>query len=88
MLNRVYPFDKSDRKRMYENQCKRNYKLRDKVDAEVTQDVKDLIGDLLEPNFVKRIDITRVCDHQWFPIDQRIDRKDDNKLEVSDTQSL
>lgn len=89
MINKAYPFDKTDRKKMFENQCKRNYKLREKVEAEVTQDVKDLINELLEPNFVKRIDINRVCNHYWFPIESRnVDEFEDKSKSETKSDSL
>ena len=82
MVNRQYPFDKSDKKKMYENQCQRKYKFREKVESELSDDFKDLINELLEPNFVKRIDINRVCDHFWFPIDSRnLDNSQSNEAD-------
>ena len=71
MINREYPFDKTNKKKMIENQWKRNYVFRDRVDSQISDDLKDLIHNLLEPNFLKRIDMNKVCNHFWFPIDQR-----------------
>lgn len=71
MLNQIYPFDRKDKKKMYENQINRNYKLRTSVDQKISQDVKDLVRKLLEPVFSKRISTAEVCNDVWFPIDSR-----------------
>ncbi|XP_054155551.1 testis-specific serine/threonine-protein kinase 1-like [Oppia nitens] len=81
MINKDYPFEKKDRRKMYDQQLKRQYKLRNEVTNVITEDLKNLIHQLLEPIPKKRIDIDNVCRHPWFPIDsidsqyaQQIDR--------------
>ena len=68
MINHVYPFDRRDKTKMYENQIKRNYKLQKEVEERVSNQVKDLIRQLLEPVPDKRPTIKEVCNHVWFPI--------------------
>ncbi|OTF78321.1 serine/threonine-protein kinase-like protein, partial [Euroglyphus maynei] len=68
MINKIYPFDKSDREKMYECQMARRYKLRDQIEKKCTLDIKDLIDRLLEPNPDLRPNIMDVCNHPWFPV--------------------
>lgn len=68
MVNQVYPFDRHNKEKMYDNQMKKNYKLRDSVELKVSNEVKDLIRILLEPEPEKRPTIKEVCDHVWIPI--------------------
>lgn len=68
MINKIYPFDKNDREKMYECQISRRYKLRDQIEMKSSIDVKDLIDRLLEPNPDLRPTIHDVCNHPWFPI--------------------
>lgn len=67
MINKIYPFDRRDRAKMYECQMKRIYKLQDYISEKSTIFVKDLIAKLLEPEPEKRLSITEVCEHPWFP---------------------
>ncbi|KAI2805308.1 hypothetical protein RDWZM_008613 [Blomia tropicalis] len=68
MLNQIYPFDRHDKVKMYNDQMHRNYKLQDSVEAKTSSEGKSLITILLEPEATKRPTIQEVCKHEWFPI--------------------
>ena len=68
MINQVYPFDRHNKDKMYENQMKKVYKLQESVDIKVSNEIKELIKLLLEPDPERRPCIKEVCDQPWFPI--------------------
>ncbi|UXI17538.1 serine/arginine-rich splicing factor 1-like [Sarcoptes scabiei] len=68
MINKIYPFDKSDTKKMYENQMNKDYRLQKSIEDRCSDELKDLIRILLEPKFAERPGIVEVCNHPWFPI--------------------
>ena len=69
MLNQVYPFDRHEGKEeMYAKQMNRDYHLSEEVERRCSDEAKDLIREMLEPDVKKRIDIFKVCQHPWFPI--------------------
>ena len=69
MINQNYPFDRHDGKEvMYERQMIREYRLEEDVARRCTDELKDLIALMLEPEEKKRIDIFTLCQHPWFPI--------------------
>lgn len=68
MINQKYPFDKSDRIRMFENQMSKNYHLEKEIEDNTTLELKNLIEICLEPIPERRPSIEDVCLHPWFPI--------------------
>lgn len=71
MLNRDYPFDSSqEKKMMYDKQQKRDYmsRWREAVIKALTPDVQDLIYKMLEPDPKERLSMEEVCKHPWFPL--------------------
>ncbi|KAI2805296.1 hypothetical protein RDWZM_008611 [Blomia tropicalis] len=68
MLNQIYPFDRHDKVKMYNDQMTRNYKLQETVETRSSAQVKDLIDLQLEPDPSKRPTIQSLCKHCWFPI--------------------
>lgn len=68
MVNQVYPFDRHNKDKMYENQMTRNYHLQESIAAKLSNEVKELIRISLEPYPEKRPPIKEICDHPWFPI--------------------
>lgn len=69
MLNKEYPFDRHDGKEtMYEKQMKRDYHMDEEVARRSTDEVKDVIEQMLEPDVKKRVDIFSLCQHPWFPV--------------------
>lgn len=68
MINKIYPFDRHDKQKMYECQLNRQYKLQDSIEEKSSNDIKDLIRILLEPDPEHRPNIREICEHPWFPI--------------------
>ncbi|KAH9398129.1 hypothetical protein TYRP_019135 [Tyrophagus putrescentiae] len=69
MINQNYPFDRHDGKEvMYEKQMTREYHLEEEVARRCTDELKDVIALMLEPEVKKRVDIFSLCQHPWFPI--------------------
>lgn len=64
MLNDKLPFPFDDVKTMIKKQLSRDYKF--KPNLEISDQVRDLISLMLEPDYLKRPDATDVARHQWM----------------------
>ena len=54
MLNKAMPFDDTNIKRLYEQQTSRRWKFRAKVVDILSDQLKKLVQNMLEPDIVKR----------------------------------
>ena len=59
-------------KALYDNQLKKNWKFRTRIDAILSENVKLLIKSLLEPDIQKRFIITQVINSEWISMDSRL----------------
>ena len=72
MLNKAMPFDDSNIKRLYEQQTNKRWKFRAKVVDVLSDQVKKLMGNLLEPETNKRWRIEQVLSSEWIAMDARL----------------
>ncbi|XP_018343670.1 PREDICTED: testis-specific serine/threonine-protein kinase 1-like isoform X2 [Trachymyrmex septentrionalis] len=72
MLNKSMPFDEENLKRLYELQIARKWKFRSKVISSLTDCVKKLVGNLLEPEVSKRWHLDQIIQSDWIAMDPRL----------------
>ncbi|XP_011693858.1 PREDICTED: testis-specific serine/threonine-protein kinase 3-like, partial [Wasmannia auropunctata] len=72
LLNKAMPFDEDNLKRLYELQIARKWKFRSKVAGSLTDRVKKLMGNLLEPNVSKRWRLDQIVQSDWIAMDPRL----------------
>lgn len=72
MLNKSMPFDDNNAKRLYEQQTNRRWKFRSKVVNALTEAVKKLVTNMLEPDPSKRMKIDEALKSGWMAMDPRL----------------
>lgn len=72
MLNKAMPFDDTNIKRLYEQQTNKRWRFRAKVIDSLSDQVKKLTQQLLEPDITKRLKIDQVLTHEWVAMDPRL----------------
>ncbi|KAK6639263.1 hypothetical protein RUM43_007535 [Polyplax serrata] len=71
MLNKAMPFEETNVKKLYERQIKKNWKFKAKVESVLSDQVKNLLENILEPNVHKRYTISEVVTSGWMFMDHR-----------------
>ncbi|KAL6436983.1 hypothetical protein ACFW04_004958 [Cataglyphis niger] len=72
LLNKAMPFDEDNIKRLYELQIARKWKFRSKVKDNVTDVVKKLVNNMLEPDVSKRWRLDQIVHSDWIAMDPRL----------------
>ncbi|GLH01955.1 Uncharacterized protein GBIM_08011 [Gryllus bimaculatus] len=72
MLNKAMPFDDTNIKRLHEQQMNRRWKFRSKVIDTLSEQVKKLVTNLLEPDVTKRWRMDQVLNSEWVAMDPRL----------------
>lgn len=72
LLNKAMPFDEANIKRLYEQQIARRWKFRSKVTSGLTDHVKKLVSNLLEPEVSKRWRLDQIVQSEWIAMDPRL----------------
>ncbi|KAL6265401.1 hypothetical protein P5V15_002197 [Pogonomyrmex californicus] len=72
LLNKAMPFDEDNIKQLYELQIARKWKFRSKVINILTDHVKKLISNLLEPDLSKRWRLDQIVQGNWIAMDPRL----------------
>lgn len=72
LLNKAMPFDEDNIKRLYELQIARKWKFRSKVASSLTDRVKKLVTNLLEPDVAKRWRLDQILQSDWIAMDPRL----------------
>ena len=72
LLNKAMPFDDTNIKRLYEQQANRRWKFRSNVTNTLTEYVKKLVRNLLEPNVNKRWRMDQIIHSDWVAMDPRL----------------
>ena len=66
MINKAYPFNPEDKDRMVANQMQRKWKFVKKQRNKLSNEVKDLVRHLLEPDPKRRITFLGIVTHAWM----------------------
>ncbi|XP_013777890.1 testis-specific serine/threonine-protein kinase 1-like [Limulus polyphemus] len=66
ILNNSMPFDDFNLNKMLRDQEKRNWRLRSNIEPTLSNDVKQLLRKLLEPDVMKRIPLDQIFGHSWL----------------------
>ena len=74
MINKAYPFNPEDKELMVSNQLQRKWKFVKKQRNKLTNEVKDLVRNLLEPDPKRRITFLGIAAHVWM-LDAEFDIK-------------
>lgn len=72
LLNKAMPFDEDNIKRLYELQIARKWKFRSKVVGNLTDRVKKLVTNLLEPDVSRRWRLDQIVQSDWIAMDPRL----------------
>jgi len=72
LLNKAMPFDENNVKRLYELQVTRKWKFRNKKSDHLTDHVKKLVSNLLEPDVSKRWHLHQIVHSDWIAMDPRL----------------
>jgi len=72
LLNKAMPFDEDNLKRLYELQTARKWKFRSKVKDRITDSVKKLVNNMLEPDVSKRWRLDQIVQSEWIAMDPRL----------------
>lgn len=72
LLNKAMPFDEANIKRMYEQQVARKWRFRAKVADILTDHVKKLVNNMLEPDVSKRWRLDQIIHSDWIAMDPRL----------------
>ncbi|XP_066252779.1 testis-specific serine/threonine-protein kinase 3-like [Euwallacea similis] len=70
-INKAMPFDDTNVKKLYEHQVSRRWKFRSKVVDSLSEEVKQLVINLLEPDTNKRWKIDHIVKSDWIGLDSR-----------------
>lgn len=70
MVNKAYPFNPEDKELMLQHQLNRKWKFVRKQRQRLSDEVKDLIKAMLEPNPKKRIICRHILIHPWLHEDE------------------
>lgn len=66
ILNGVMPFDDTNLKKLVEDQTKKNYKMKDSIEAKLSSECKKVMVKSLEPDTNARWRITDVINSKWL----------------------
>lgn len=66
ITNNAFPFDDSDLTRMADDQMAKRWKFSLQASEKLSENLKDLIHHLLEPDLEKRYTIKQLLNHSWF----------------------
>lgn len=69
MLNKCMPFHDANVKALYKQQIGKKWKFRSKVEPVLSTTAKNLVTNLLEPDFRKRIEVSELIKNSWFTED-------------------
>ncbi|XP_011299425.1 testis-specific serine/threonine-protein kinase 1 [Fopius arisanus] len=72
ILNKAMPFDEPNLKKLYEIQMNRKWKFRKKVADSLSEQVKKLVMNLLEPEVAKRWSVDQIIHSSWIAMDPRL----------------
>lgn len=72
ILNKAMPFDEPNLRVLYEKQIARKWKFRSKVVNNLTDHVKKLVSNLLEPDVAKRWRLEQIVQSDWIAMDPRL----------------
>ncbi|XP_015113422.1 testis-specific serine/threonine-protein kinase 2-like [Diachasma alloeum] len=72
ILNKAMPFDEPNLKKLYEIQTNRRWKFRKKVADSLSEQVKKLVTNLLEPEVTKRWTADQIIHDSWIAMDPRL----------------
>ncbi|XP_072377673.1 testis-specific serine/threonine-protein kinase 6-like [Diabrotica undecimpunctata] len=72
MINKAMPFDDANVKRLNEQQLNRRWKFRQKVVDQLSEQVKSLVVNLLEPDITKRLRLSDILASDWLGMDPRL----------------
>lgn len=72
MVNKAMPFDDTNVKKLHDNEMNRRWKFRAKVAGNLSDNLKTLVGKLLEPDVLKRWKIEQVVNSDWIGMDYRL----------------
>ncbi|KAI5713511.1 hypothetical protein M8J76_000746 [Diaphorina citri] len=75
MLNAAMPFDDSNLKQLFKEQTSKNWTFRHKVKDILSHQVKNLVGQILEPDITKRIRLDAIKAHDWLRYKSMVRRK-------------
>lgn len=85
MINKAYPFNPEDKETMIVNQLQRKWKFVKKQRYRLSNEVKDLVRHMLEPDPKKRITFLGIASHPWMT-EQLIDTEGSDEENVIFTQ--
>ncbi|RWS01289.1 protein kinase-like protein 1 [Dinothrombium tinctorium] len=77
MINKAYPFNPEDKEIMITNQLQRKWKFVKKQRQKLSEEVKDLIRHLLEPEVKARITFHGIMAHPWLNTETNDEDKED-----------
>lgn len=72
MVNKAMPFDDTNVKRLYEHQMSKRWKFRTKVADTLSENLKNVVGKMLEPDVSKRWKIIHILKSEWIAMDARL----------------
>ncbi|CAG9861783.1 unnamed protein product [Phyllotreta striolata] len=72
MVNKAMPFDDTNAKKLNELQLQRKWKFRSKVVDVLSDQIKNLITHMLEPDIQKRFKLEQVIGSDWMTMDPRL----------------
>nr|CAD7571582.1 unnamed protein product [Timema californicum] len=76
MINQAMPFEDSSPKRLYSHQMSRKWRFRSKINSTISQQLKNVIRNLLEPNLKARWTLDKVIHSDWIAMDPRLTKLD------------
>nr|CAD7402855.1 unnamed protein product [Timema cristinae] len=79
MINQAMPFEDSSPKRLYSRQMSRKWRFRSKINSTISQQLKNVIRNLLEPNLKARWTLAKVINSDWIAMDSRLTKLDPNE---------
>ncbi|CAH1159635.1 unnamed protein product [Phaedon cochleariae] len=72
MVNKAMPFDDNNVKRLHDQQMNHKWKFRSKVVDHLSENIKDLVTRLLEPEANKRWQVNQILSSDWLGMDPRL----------------
>nr|CAD7613845.1 unnamed protein product [Timema genevievae] len=69
MLNNSIPFPDKRTKRMYKDQTTRNWRFRAKIEPTLSEQVKELVRNMLEPDVKRRWKVEQVLRSRWIAME-------------------
>lgn len=75
ILNKSMPFDEDNSKALYLAQTKKRWKFRSKVEGKLSQECKETIRKMMEPDLSRRLTIDELVGSDWIAMDMRLRSK-------------